>query len=92
MFGLYIWHGDFHSQGKRLPPSGRISDDDGRASAFFTLHPRRAVLTHAEALAALRLIVHRADRTVPNERGVKLVVFTEAQIAEAKAALEVVAK
>lgn len=46
-------------------------------------------MTHAEALAALRLIVDRADAMVPSARGTKWPVYTEAEIAAAKTALAV---
>jgi len=46
-------------------------------------------VTPAEALAALRLIVDRADAMVPSARGTKWPVYTEAEVAAAKAALDV---
>lgn len=49
-------------------------------------------MTPAEAIAALDLIVHRADQTVPGHRGIKSVEFTAAEIAATQAALVVLAR
>lgn len=46
-------------------------------------------MTPAEAMAALRLLVDRADAMVPSARGTKCPVYTEAEITAAKAALAV---
>lgn len=48
-----------------------------------------ASMTLTEALAALRLLVERADAMVPSARGTKWPVYTEAEVAAAKTALEV---
>lgn len=46
-------------------------------------------MTHNEAIAAIRLLVDRADALAPSPRGTKWPVYTEAEIAAAKEALAV---
>lgn len=44
-------------------------------------------MTHAEAIAALDLIVHRADQTVPSPKGFKWIFVRANELADAQAAL-----
>jgi hypothetical protein len=48
-------------------------------------------MTHSEAIAALRLLVDRADATTPSERqGTKWPVYTETEVVAAQEALAVI--
>lgn len=49
-------------------------------------------MTPAEAIAALDLIVHRADQTVPSPKGFKWIYVRANELADAQAALVVLAR